>query len=64
MVQLEEREKTWMVREMRPPQIGQTPVDYKGGGGLATHQDTGMSGQSMKWRFRASREALARIAHN
>lgn len=27
--------------------IGQTHMDYKGAGGLAAHQDTGMSGQLM-----------------
>lgn len=63
-MQLEEREKTWVVRDMRAPQIGQTHVDYTGGGGLATHQDTGMSGQLMKWRFSASREVLACIEQN
>jgi len=58
------KEKTWMIRDMRAPQTGQTHVDCEGGGGLAIPQDTGTSGQSMKWRFGASREALAHIAQN
>lgn len=38
VVQMEEREKTWGVRDMWVPQVGQTHVDYEGGNSLG-HQN-------------------------
>lgn len=64
VVQMEEREKTGMLRGMKVHQVGQIYMDYKGGGDLVTHWDTGMSRQLKKWRFSGSREALACMTQN